>query len=116
MKTPKKVEPKDSKRYSQDFKTVLEIRFDSDAGDDLSVREWLCDLLQTVWSEGECFSGKRPWGNSGWEYDIYNSLAKAGVIPGELDEDGCLIELKDANMAAAYVSDLIYAAMSLEHS
>ncbi len=32
--------------------------------------------------EGEGFSGKRPFGNSCWESDLYWPLAKADVIEG----------------------------------
>lgn len=98
-----------SKKLEKKLKEALEVRFDSDAGDDLSVREWLCDLLLTVWNEGESFSGKRPWGNSGWEYDIYTPLVKAGFIDGTVDEDG-FADVKDVNLAAAFVSDLIFLA------
>lgn len=91
----------------------LEVRFDSDAGDDLTVREWLCKLLTAVWSEQECFNSKRPWGNSGWEYDVIIPLAKAGFINlGAADEDGDFSPTaKQMVVAHAYVSDLILAAM-----
>ena len=102
-----------SKKLESQLKAALEVRFDSDAGDDLSVREWLCDLLLTVWSEGESFSGKRPWGNSGWEYDIYTPLVKAGFIKGTIDEDG-FAEVEDVNLAGAFVSDLIIAAFKAQ--
>lgn len=56
------------------------VRFTSDAGSDLTCREYLCTLLQTVWDEKEGFSGKRPFGTSGWEHDIYGALADAECI------------------------------------
>ncbi len=93
---------------------ALEVRFDSDAGDDLTVRQYLHALLSTVWSEGECFSGKRPFGNSGWEHELYAPLAKAGFIDlGELDEDGESYDYsrEQEQAAHAYVLDLIAAAM-----
>jgi hypothetical protein len=45
---------------------------------------YLISLLDKLWDEGEGFSGKRPFGNSGWEYEIYHSLVKAEVIEGSV--------------------------------
>lgn len=54
-----------------------------------SIREYLKQLLSTLWAEGEGFSGKRPFGNSGWDYDLYRPLVIMGVVEGEWeDEDG----------------------------
>ena len=69
---------------------ILEIRFDSDAGDDLSFREYFKTLLLTVYSEGEGFSGKRPFGNSSWELELYRPLVLHGHVQGFVDEDGYL--------------------------
>jgi len=92
---------------------ALEVRFDSDAGDDLTVREWLCKLLTEVWAEQEGFNSKRPWGNSGWYYDVIHPLATAGFIDlGTADEDGDFSPTANQMaFAHAYVSDLILAAM-----
>lgn len=89
----------------------LEIRFDSDAGDNLTVREYLQKLLLTLWDEREGFSGKRPFGNSSWEYELYEPLIQAGAIPGKLDEDGCVDDV-DKKVADAYIAGLIMAAFS----
>ena len=89
--------------------SALEVRFNSDAGDNLTIRDYLRTLLETLWSVGEGFSGKRPFGNSGWEYDLYAPLIKAGFIKGRLDEDGCVADF-DSNEAESYVFDLITAA------
>ena len=55
-----------------------------------TIRDYLCCLLPTVWEEGEGFSGKRPFGNSGWENELYETLAKWQVIDGveNVDCDG----------------------------
>lgn len=53
-----------------------------------TVRGYLIRLLAELWNEGEGFSGKRPFGNSGWEYDLYLPLIKAGVVDGSLDDNG----------------------------
>lgn len=53
---------------------------------------YLIALLERVWEEGEGFSGKRPFGNSGWDHDIYAALVKAEAVKGKIDSDGCLEE------------------------
>lgn len=90
------------------LESALDIRFDSDAGDNLSIRDYLYTLLETLWAEGEGFSSKRPFGNSGWEFDLYAPLIKYGFISGEIDEDGGTIDV-DADEANQYVFDLIKA-------
>lgn len=92
---------------------ALGVRLSSDAGDDITVRDYLRELLITLWEEGESFSGKRPFGNSGWEYDLYKPLIAGGFIPGELDEDGYVDKI-DEKIAAKYVRNLIFAAFSRE--
>lgn len=65
---------------------------DSGAG---SVRGYLIALLAAVWDEGEGFSGKRPFGNSCWESDLYAPLVVAGLIPGRMYADGGVDECDD---------------------
>lgn len=65
---------------------------DNDAGAD-TIRTYLVALLAELWKHGECFGGKRPFGNSGWEYELYGALAKAGFIAGTFDEDGYVDEM-----------------------
>jgi hypothetical protein len=60
-----------------------------------TVRGYLVALLRELWREGEGFSGKRPFGNSSWEYDLYPPLIKAGLIRGKLDEDGYIEDVDD---------------------
>ena len=55
-----------------------------------TVRGYLIALLAAVWRETEGFSGKRPFGNSSWQCDLYAPMIKAGFVPGTLDEDGYL--------------------------
>lgn len=65
---------------------------DNDAGAD-TIRTYLVALLEVLWEQGDCFGGKRPFGNSGWEYELYGALAKAGHITGTFDEDGYVNEM-----------------------
>lgn len=88
---------------------ALNVRFDSDAGENLTVRDYLHALLETLWDEEEGFSGKRPFGNSGWKYEIYSPLVAGGFISGSLDEDGNATDVDDEH-AGEYVRKLIAAA------
>ncbi len=45
-----------------------------------TVRDYLKALLRGVWNEGEGFNGKRPFGNSSWEYEVFSALAKGKLI------------------------------------
>ena len=38
-----------------------------DLDETLTVKDYLKTLLHTLWDEEDGFSGKRPFGNSGWQ-------------------------------------------------
>lgn len=57
-----------------------------------TIKDYLIDLLDSLWDEKECFNGKRPFGNSGWQFDIFAALVEADIINGKIDEDGNLEE------------------------
>jgi hypothetical protein len=74
----------------------------SDAGDDITVRQYFSSLLRTMWEEEEGFSGKRPFGNSGWQGEIHAALIGAGYLKGkvvdgygEVDDDRELPKILD---------------------
>jgi hypothetical protein len=67
----------------------------TDLDKEISIKQYLYDLISTLWMEGEGFDGKRPFGNSGWEYEIYATLIKHQLISGELDEDGYVKDMND---------------------
>lgn len=60
-----------------------------------TVRGYLVKLLQTLWQEGECFDGKRPFGYSGWQSDVHLALVNAGLVAGTCDADGCLSQVDE---------------------
>ena len=62
---------------------------DNDSGTD-TVRGYLTALLALVWEHEQGFNGKRPFGNSGWQDDLYAPLVRAGLVEGSFDEDGHL--------------------------
>lgn len=55
-----------------------------------TIKNYLKALLAVLWKEEQGFSGKRPFGTSGWQWDVYAALVKADLIDGTLDEDGNL--------------------------
>lgn len=70
-------------------KDIMEIEFYcDDLGRFVTIRSYLQELLTTLWREGEGFSSKRPFGNSGWKYELYEALVKGGAIEGEIDFEG----------------------------
>jgi hypothetical protein len=74
---------------------------------DLTIKGYLVLLLSRLWDEGSYFSGKRPLGNSDWEYDLYIPLIKAGLVNGEVDEDGYVEEFSDEKKANKIIFDCI---------
>jgi len=57
-----------------DIQAVLNCPLEeNDSGAD-TVKGYLKALLFTLWDEDEGFSGKRPFGNSGWEYELTEPL------------------------------------------
>lgn len=66
-----------------DNKEILELKFEStDLGREITIKDFFKELLITLFKKGEGFSGKRPFGNSGWDYDLCVCLAQNGVIDG----------------------------------
>lgn len=81
---------------------ILEIEMGENDADAKTVRDYLKKLLSAIWEQGESFSGKRPFGNSGWEYDLCKPLVRHGAVKGRIDpEEGDLMEIdtKAANAA-----------------
>lgn len=54
----------------------------------ITLKEYLKLTLLTFIEEGESFSGKRPFGNSDWDWQIYKGLITLDNNLGTLDEDG----------------------------
>lgn len=63
------------------WRDVLQCPLHSDDVDALTVGQYLSSLLIQVWTETEGFDGKRPFGNSNWEMDVYEALWEGGVVP-----------------------------------
>jgi hypothetical protein len=50
------------------------------AADASTIRDYFITCSAMLWTDGEAFSGKRPFGNSGWERDVYTALADNGYM------------------------------------
>ncbi len=66
---------------------VLALPMQENDADAKTIGEYLVKLLKTLWANGEGFSGKRPFGNSGWDYELYYPLVKARFVRGTVDGD-----------------------------
>lgn len=75
---------------------VLDLPLPPNDSGSRTIRGYLVELLTLVWRDGECFDGKRPFGNSSWEYDLYGPLVKAGFVRGSFDKWGGLDEFDRA--------------------
>jgi hypothetical protein len=76
---------------------ILALPMEANDADAATVRDYLIALLMNLWSDGEGFSGKQPFGNSGWEHELYEPLMTAGLV-GE-----------DARGASALIDEAILA-------
>lgn len=81
---------------------------ENDSGAD-TVRGYLIALLTQVWQEGEGFSGKRPFGNSSWEYDLYDAMARAGIVEADPPDSEGYVSIRYE--AKANADELILAAI-----
>jgi len=71
-----------------------------------TIGQYFTAIVHTLYIESEGFSGKRPFGNSGWESDVEKALITANAIWGEIDEDG-YIEDCDSAAASAIIFDTL---------
>lgn len=62
---------------------------------EISIKEFLKLLLRNLWIKEEQFSGKRPFGNSGWKCPIEKGLIENNFVEGAIDDDGYVISVDD---------------------
>lgn len=70
----------------ENINDALDTQFESRDLGTLTARKYLKALLGELLLKGEGFSGKRPFGNSGWETELAKPLIEAGVIEGMIDD------------------------------
>lgn len=66
---------------------ILDLKMGDNDAVAKTVRDYLQRLLRGVWVDGEGFDGKRPFGNLGWQNEVYKVLVANELIDG--DSDGC---------------------------
>ena len=64
---------------------ILNCPMGSNDADADTVKDYLKALLGALWDEGEGFSGKRPFGNSGWECELIEALQEEGLADNRSD-------------------------------
>ena len=66
---------------------ISEIEFESrEMGTEVTIKQWLQELLCRVWVEQDDFSGKKAFGDSNWSWDIYETLYTNRIIDGSMNE------------------------------
>jgi len=66
---------------------VLQIKMQKNDANAKTIGEYVAKLAINVIVETEGFSGKRPFGNSGWYLELAEPLVREGVVKGEIDEE-----------------------------
>ena len=67
---------------------ILEVELEENDAEANTVGDYLKELLVKLLDEEESFSGKRPFGNSGWLYEIAVPLVKRGLVKGTVNAEG----------------------------
>lgn len=78
-----------------------------DIDEEITIRQYFYDLMSALWTELEDFDGKRPFGNSDWEYEVYASLIRHELIPGAFDENGYIKEVDSAQANAFVLKNIL---------
>lgn len=76
-----------------------------------TIRDFLVSLLLQLWQDKDGFSGKYPFGDSMWEWEVYSSLVAAGHTSGTLNEQGYIDE--DSDFDPDYADFLILKAIEV---
>lgn len=71
---------------------VLDVKMQPNDANVETIRDYLIKLLSLLWAYGDHFPSKKPFGNSGWEYDLYEALVRAGLISGVIADGDYLDE------------------------
>lgn len=75
-----------------DIDEVLAFTYDKWDLGKCSIRHYLVELGQRCWTENEGFSGKRPFGTSGWRWDVFGALVAGSFVDRIVEDDGSVLE------------------------
>lgn len=83
--------------------------YSNDFNQKLTLKKYFILLVELFWSDPEDFNGKRPFGNSGWQDDLYQALIKNKFVEGEVkEEDGdSYIDNLDFNEADRVIAEAL---------
>lgn len=62
---------------------ILELPMPENNANAPTIRDYLITLLADLWELGSDFSSKRPFGDTDWQWTIYNLMIDAGWVQGE---------------------------------
>lgn len=79
---------------------VLDLKMGENDAVAKTVRDYLQRLLRGVWIDGEGFDGKRPFGNSGWQDEVYSTLISAGFLEGRDGQPDCYVDAEELVLLA----------------
>lgn len=74
---------------------ILALPMDDNDANATTIGDYFMCLAEQAWVEEEGFSGKRPFGNSGWQHEVYKALIKHNAITGVFDEYGYIESCDD---------------------
>jgi hypothetical protein len=72
---------------------ILDLEIPKNDANAKTFRDYFKALLLNLIVQEEGFSGKRPFGNSGWIHELYIPLIQLDLVKGKLDEDGYVEEV-----------------------
>ncbi len=79
---------------------VLAVELGRNSADAATVGDYLIALLAQLWQQGRGFSSSEPFGDSGWQDELYLGLARAGLVEGEISDGH---ELDNLDESGAYL-------------
>lgn len=85
---------------------VLDLPMDDNDAGAKTIREYLASLVEMLWVEGEGFSGKRPFGNSGWEAELLDTFDNADENLSEKSKSNLIREAIRSLKKAPDVPDI----------
>lgn len=71
-------------------------------GQQTTLYEYLAGLLRDLWRQGPRFEAKRPYGDTDWQWQVYEAMAKAQLIDAWWSPEGAL-ERIDRRVADAII-------------
>lgn len=73
----KRLYPQDDDQIPSTAVSLLDVPMQRNDAGAKTIGDYLKALLARVWEEEEGFSGKRPFGNSGWKDEVFQALFDA---------------------------------------